>query len=140
MPSLTVPDAVRNKAALAGLDGWLAALPGIVGNHAQLQQVLLNLLLNAFDAVAPRIPAERRVRVVAHVDAAGVTIGVEDTGVGMEAAAQERAFAPFYTTKPKGMGLGLSISRTIVEAHGGTLTMSSVAGEGSVFRFTLPSS
>ncbi len=134
---------VRGEVVGKGVHLTLAsppALPGIVGNHAQLQQVLLNLLLNAFDAVAPRIPAERRVRVVAHVDAAGVTIGVEDTGVGMEAAAQERAFAPFYTTKPKGMGLGLSISRTIVEAHGGTLTMSSVAGEGSVFRFTLPSS
>lgn len=113
-------------------------LPEVIGNHAQVQQVLLNLLLNAFDAVASRPPASRRVNVGVHAEGDAVHIVVEDAGVGMDAAAQERAFAPFYTTKAKGMGLGLSISRTIAEAHGGALTASSIPGEGSVFRFTLP--
>lgn len=114
------------------------ALPEVTGNHAQLLQVLLNLLLNAFDAVAGNAPARRLVMLEAFVEGATVVVSVTDSGMGMDPAAQARAFVPFYTTKPKGMGLGLSISRSIAEGHGGSLTMRSASGEGSTFRFALP--
>lgn len=113
-------------------------LPRVTGNHAQLLQVLLNLLLNAFDAVAGNAAARRHVTLEAQVEGATVVVSVTDNGIGMDEAAQERAFVPFYTTKAKGMGLGLAISRSIAEGHGGTLTLRSTAGEGSSFRFVLP--
>jgi two-component system NtrC family sensor kinase len=67
-----------------------------------------------------------------------VSVEVRDWGTGMDEAALARIFQPFFTTKPKGMGLGLSISRTIVEAHGGTLSVHSAPGQGSTFRIELP--
>ncbi|MCC7061056.1 MAG: hypothetical protein IT508_12570, partial [Burkholderiaceae bacterium] len=115
-----------------------AALGIVVGNHSQIQQVLLNLLLNAFDAVAGRSAGMRQVVVTAAVDASHVSIEVSDNGVGMDEAAQTRAFLPFYTTKAKGMGLGLVISRSIAEEHGGSLTLRSTPGVGTVFRLLLP--
>jgi len=132
---------VRGEVVGKGVSLSLAdsqALPAVVGNHAQVQQVLLNLLLNAFDAVAGNAPAARRVALSALADGATVVVSVTDNGVGMDESAQGRAFAPFYTTKPKGMGLGLSISRSIAEAHGGSLTLRSTVGEGTTFRFALP--
>jgi signal transduction histidine kinase len=114
------------------------ALPCVTGNHAQVLQVVLNLVLNAFDAVARLAPGKRRVKVSAGESGASVIIAVVDNGVGMDEAAQLRAFAPFYTTKPKGMGLGLSISRSIAESHGGSLSVRSSANDGSEFRFVLP--
>jgi signal transduction histidine kinase len=68
----------------------------------------------------------------------GVSVEVRDSGPGMDAETLARIFQPFFTTKPKGMGLGLSISRTIVEAHGGTLSAQSAPGKGSTFRIELP--
>ncbi len=115
-----------------------AALGTVVGNHSQIQQVLLNLLLNAFDAVAGNSAGLRQVVVTAAVDASHVSIEVSDNGVGMDEAAQGRAFVPFYTTKAKGMGLGLVISRSIAEEHGGSLTLRSTPGVGTVFRLLLP--
>lgn len=116
------------------------ALPPVVGNHAQLQQVVLNLMLNGFDAVAGNPAVARNVTVTARQAAGRVIVEVADNGTGMDEAALARAFTPFFTTKPKGMGLGLSISRSIVEAHGGTLTVRSRPHEGSVFRLELPAS
>ncbi len=114
------------------------ALPKVAGNRVQIQQVLLNLLVNGFDAVAGNAPGSRRVAVAARPSAAGVTVTVTDSGRGMDEATLARVFQPFFTTKARGMGLGLSISRTIVAAHGGTLTVQSAAGEGTTFRLELP--
>lgn len=113
-------------------------LPPVTGNHALLQQIVLNLLLNGFDAVAGNAAGARRVTVTASEDSGRVHVEVADNGAGMDAAALARAFTPFYTTKPKGMGLGLAISRSIAESHGGTLTVRSQPRAGSVFRLELP--
>jgi C4-dicarboxylate-specific signal transduction histidine kinase len=114
------------------------ALPCVTGNHSQVLQVALNLVLNAFDAVARNAPGNRRVTVSASGRANSVVVSVVDNGSGMDEPTQLRAFAPFYTTKPKGMGLGLSISRSIAESHGGSLSVRSAPGEGSEFCLTLP--
>ena len=115
------------------------ALPKLVGDRVQLQQVLINLLINAMDAVAANARGERRVAVRAHPSATGVTVEVVDSGPGMDEATLARVFEPFFTTKPRGMGLGLAISRTIVSAHGGMLGARSRPGEGTTFRVELPS-
>ncbi len=114
------------------------ALPKIVGDRVQLQQVALNLLSNAIDAVATSDRPVREVTVLAARSDDGVRVEVRDSGAGMDAETLARIFQPFFTTKPKGMGLGLSISRTIVEAHGGTLSAHSAPGTGSTFRIELP--
>ena len=113
------------------------ALPKVVGDRVQLQQVVLNLLSNAIDAVAAG-DRPREVAVLADRCDDGVSVEVRDSGAGMNGETLARIFQAFFTTKPKGMGLGLSISRTIVEAHGGTLSAHSVPGKGSTFRIELP--
>ena len=114
------------------------ALPKVVGDRVQLQQVVLNLLSNAIDAVAAGDPSAREVAVLASRCGDGVSVEVRDSGTGMDRETLARIFQPFFTTKPKGMGLGLSISRTIVEAHGGTLSAHSAPGKGSTFQLELP--
>ncbi len=114
------------------------ALPKVVGDRVQLQQVVLNLLSNALDAVAAGDRPAREVTVRAGRSGDGVHVEVRDSGIGMDAEMLARIFQPFFTTKPKGMGLGLSISRTIVEAHGGTLAAHSAPGLESTFRIELP--
>ncbi len=109
-----------------------------VADRVQLQQVLLNLLLNAFDAVATCPAGTRQVQLRARADDSALVIEVKDRGVGMDEATCARIFQPFFTTKPGGMGLGLSICQTIVGSHGGTLTASSKPGQGSCFRLMLP--
>ncbi len=116
-----------------------AGLPPVAGHRIELQQVVLNLLLNAFDAVDP-FPAERR-EIVVRARLAGqgaVVVAVSDRGTGIGSADLERIFAPFHTTKATGLGIGLSISRTIVCAHGGRLWAENNPGGGATFRFTLP--
>lgn len=113
-------------------------IPSMVGDRVQIQQVLINLLLNAFDAVADHDAGQRRVELCARPTAGGVGIEVTDHGAGMDEATVARIFQPFFTTKPGGMGLGLSISQTIVATHGGTLSVRSEPGSGSVFRIELP--
>jgi signal transduction histidine kinase len=113
-------------------------LPKVVGDRVQLQQVALNLLSNAIDAVAGSDRPAREVAVLASRCGDGVSVEVRDSGAGMDRETLARIFQPFFTTKPKGMGLGLSISRTIVEAHGGTLSAHSAPGAGSTFRIELP--
>ncbi len=114
-------------------------LTPVVGDRVQIQQVLMNLLLNAFDAVAANEPGSRRVTVSAGPSQAGVAVVVTDQGCGMDEETLARIFQPFFTTKPGGMGLGLSISQSIMAAHGGTLTARSDAGHGTVFTIELPS-
>ncbi len=109
-----------------------------VADRVQVQQVLLNLILNGFDAVARNERGARRVEVVARATRDGVSIEVTDHGCGMDELTLSRIFQPFFTTKPGGMGLGLSISQTIVAAHGGKLTVRSTPGVGTTFRMELP--
>jgi two-component system sensor kinase FixL len=118
-----------------------ANLPPVRGDRVHLQQVLLNLILNGMDAMDEASQENRRVTVNARVDnARTVEIAVSDTGPGIALEKLAQIFDPFFTTKPTGMGMGLAISRTIVESHGGRLwgENNGDAG-GATFRFTLPS-
>ena len=114
-------------------------LPPARGDRVQLQQVLLNLMLNGFEAMAER-PVDDRQMVVRtqRVDAKTIQVGVQDYGSGIESAKLERIFEPFYTTKPEGLGMGLSICRSLIEAHNGRLWAVSNPDGGATFSFTLP--
>jgi two-component system sensor kinase FixL len=116
-------------------------LPPVRGDRVHLQQVLLNLLLNGLDALNGSIGRDRLVTLTARLNGMQtVEIAVSDTGHGIPRDKLQQVFDPFFTTKPNGMGMGLSISRSIIEAHGGTLWAENKNGYGSgaVFRFTLP--
>jgi PAS domain S-box-containing protein len=117
-------------------------LPPILGDRIQLQQVMLNLLTNAIEAMRDVADRSRELMVSAHrheVGAgAGVRVVVEDTGVGFEQANVERLFQALYTTKPDGLGMGLSISRSIILSHGGRLWATPNASYGATFQFVVP--
>jgi len=105
----------------------------------QIQQVLVNLLQNAIDAVKDQPPQRRNITIVADTAGAGqLEVAVVDQGTGVAEADVERIFAPFVTSKPYGLGMGLPISRAIVEDHGGTLRLEGKPEHGATFRFTLP--
>jgi two-component system sensor kinase FixL len=114
-------------------------LPAILVDHIQIEQVLINLLRNGIDAIDTG-NAKRRSMVVAagRRDAGSIEISVADSGPGVPAELVEKIFDPFVTTKSCGMGMGLSISRSIVEAHGGNLRMVQSGGSGAIFAFDLP--
>ena len=120
------------KTRLAG------TLPPVRGDRVQLQQVLLNLIMNAIESMGAVAARTRLLTIATKFDAAGVSIKVKDRGVGLDEASLERVFEPFYTTKPQGMGIGLAISRSIVEAHGGQLWATRNRGPGATFEFRLP--
>jgi PAS domain S-box-containing protein len=114
-------------------------LPAVRGDKVQLQQVLLNLLLNAFDAVRNSPENERSVAVEADRDGASMLkIAVHDRGIGLTGDEVAKIFQPFYSTKRDGLGMGLSICRSIVEAHGGRLWAENNFDRGATFYFTLP--
>jgi signal transduction histidine kinase len=115
-------------------------LPPVLGDLVQLEQVLLNLVVNAMNAMIDVEPSERRVEIRAGMDTEdpSVTIRVADRGVGLKPEDMLRLFEAFHTTKPNGMGLGLAISRSIVEAHGGRLWAERNDERGAVFAFRLP--
>lgn len=114
-------------------------LPMITGDRVHLSQVLINLILNGMDAINESTDARRRITVAARAVAdASIEIAVADSGTGIPAETLPRIFDPFYTTKSSGMGMGLSVSRTIVEAHGGRLWAENDTEGGAIFRFTLP--
>ena len=115
-----------------------ADLPAVLGDRLQVQQVLLNLILNAIDAMSAVTERRRElfIRSARHPD--GVLIQVEDSGKGLDLERLDRIFEPFFTTKPRGIGMGLSIGRWIVEAHGGRLWATPGVSQGAVFQFTLP--
>ena len=114
-------------------------LPPVRGDRVHLQQVLLNLILNGMDALNGASREDRRVSVTALLDGAQtVEIAVSDTGTGIPADKLAHVFDPFFTTKLNGMGMGLPISRTIIEAHGGRFWAENNDSGGATFRFTLP--
>ena len=113
-------------------------LPRIHADRVQLQQVMLNLIVNGIQAINDVADGQRDLLITTEGTEHGVRVGVRDTGPGVSPEKFELLFEPFYTTKPNGMGMGLSICRSIIEAHGGRLWASGHASEGAVFQFTIP--
>src|SRR5215467_7669350 len=131
------PDAVLRSCQLeTSLD---ANLPAIDGDPVQLQQVLLNLMINAFDAMRDTPVPRRKVVIATESNGDGtVRTSVRDYGAGISKEMQEQVFDPFFSTKSEGLGMGLAIVRSIVEAHGGTITAENVDDGGARFEFVLP--
>jgi C4-dicarboxylate-specific signal transduction histidine kinase len=115
-------------------------LPRVQGDRVQLQQVMLNLIVNAIQAMSDIGEGARELQI--SIDAVpsegGVRVGVRDTGPGLSPESLSRLFEPFYTTKPEGMGMGLLICRSIIEAHGGRLWATRCEPRGALFQFTIP--
>jgi NO-binding membrane sensor protein with MHYT domain len=131
---------VRNETARNGVQVGLrlaAGLPRVQGDRVQLQQVLINLIMNAIDAMRTATDRARYLDIMSAKHADGVVVRVQDSGIGLDPDRLERIFEPFYTTKPQGIGIGLSISRSIIESHGGRL-WTEPASYGAIFQFTLP--
>jgi C4-dicarboxylate-specific signal transduction histidine kinase len=131
------PDAVLHSCQLdTSLD---ANLRTIEADPVQLQQVLLNLIINAFDAMRDTPVARRKVVIATQSNGDGtVRASVRDHGVGISEEMRDRLFDPFFSTKSEGLGMGLAIVRSIVEAHGGTITAEDVDDGGARFEFVLP--
>jgi C4-dicarboxylate-specific signal transduction histidine kinase len=114
-------------------------LSPVSGDRVHLSQVMLNLIINAMDAVTDLEPARRRIVVrCRRTPESEIELAVSDSGPGIPPENLTRVFEPFFTTKAAGMGMGLSVSRTIVEAHGGRLTAANLPQGGAEFRITLP--
>jgi C4-dicarboxylate-specific signal transduction histidine kinase len=132
----------QNQARRAGvvLKRELATdLPRVRGDRVQLQQVILNLVINGLEAIANNKNGERELSISSGIDdSKDMTIAVRDTGEGLDPANLERVFDAFFTTKADGMGMGLAISRTIIESHGGRLWATPNSPRGAIFQFTLP--
>jgi signal transduction histidine kinase len=130
----------RKRIALA-LD-LAGGLPPVCGDRVQLQQVVLNLVLNAIEALGQPPGPEGRPRQLSVRSAAGgagaVTVSVGDSGPGIAPEHLDQVFDAFFTTKPGGIGVGLAISRSILEAHGGTIRAETPPRGGAAFHFTLP--
>jgi signal transduction histidine kinase len=112
-------------------------LPLIQGDGIQLQQVTLNLIINAIEAMSTSDERSRDLHITTAKSNDGVIVSVRDSGPGVDSTKLERIFDAFYTTKPSGLGMGLSICREIIEMHGGQL-WATTNSRGAVFQFTLP--
>jgi signal transduction histidine kinase len=111
----------------------------VYGDRVQLQQVLLNLIMNSIEAMSATADLPRTLTVSSELTTTGgMLMTVEDTGAGLDPAIADRIFDGFFTTKPNGMGMGLSICRSIIEAHGGQIWASPCASHGAIFQFILP--
>ena len=146
---INLNDVVTNAVQIIGSDALLhacelktsleAALPIVEVDPVQIQQVLINLILNAFDAMRDTPVSKRRVEIMTRENGDGaVRISVRDYGVGISDEMRSRIFEQFFTTKPEGLGMGLAIVRSIVEEHAGTIEAENAEGEGARFHFTLP--
>jgi signal transduction histidine kinase len=114
-------------------------LPIIAGDRVQLQQVVLNLILNALQAMGAVSEGARQLLITTRqIEVNNLYVGVQDTGPGLSPETLPRLFEPFYTTKPNGMGMGLTICRSIVESHGGRLWVSACQPHGALFQFAIP--
>jgi PAS domain S-box-containing protein len=154
---LTGPELQKNRVTLR--TQFADDLPIVIGDKIQLQQVILNLLLNGIEAMKGIAEGQRELRIssrkvteilseaakaviegayLTEPESTSVLISVQDSGPGLDATELQRAFEPFYTTKPLGMGMGLAISRSIIEAHNGRLWATTDAPRGATFQFTLP--
>jgi signal transduction histidine kinase len=134
---LTRAEAEGHRAALE--TELSSELPPVPGDHIQLQQVILNLVLNALEATDAGDAARRKVEVeTAREGATDIRVTVRDAGKGLDPQDLEKVFGAFYTTKPHGMGMGLAISRSIIQAHGGRLWATPNAPRGAAFHVTLP--
>jgi C4-dicarboxylate-specific signal transduction histidine kinase len=117
----------------------LGKVPPVLADRVQLQQVILNLVMNGVDAVNERQDGPRNLVISTRaLDEGQVTMTVQDSGVGVDPAVFDKLFDPFFTTKPDGMGMGLSVSRSIIESHGGRLWASLNEGPGATFHVSLP--
>ncbi|WP_375458958.1 ATP-binding protein [uncultured Enterovirga sp.] len=137
-----VVEASEGELRLAGilLEADLEAdLPPVIGNPVQLHQVVSNLVDNAIEAMRPVTGRRRVLRVTSkRHDSGEILVSIEDTGTGLDPAHEDDIFAPFFTTKPDGMGMGLMFCRSAVEAHGGRLWTAANVPHGACFRFSLP--
>ena len=135
---LTRSEAMKNRVRVQ--TELFESLPLVRGDRVELQQVILNLILNALEAMSEMSEGSRELLIGdrARPSRARCCVAVRDSGPGLAPAALERLFSAFYTTKPNGLGLGLSICRSIIEAHGGRLWASANSPRGAVFQFTLP--
>jgi signal transduction histidine kinase len=134
---LTRVEALRNRVSVQ--TQFAKDLPVISGDRVQLQQVVLNFILNAVQAMGAVNEGARQVLITTRqIELNDLYVGVQDTGPGLSPETLSRLFEPFYTTKPNGMGMGLTICRSIVEAHGGRLWASACQPHGALFQFTIP--
>jgi len=133
--SLLLKNDIRRNSVTVRLE-LAENLPEIAGDRVQLEQVLMNLMLNAIEAMHD---AKGDLTITSQsTDDGHLSISVSDTGVGIPADKIDQIFDTFFTTKPQGTGMGLAISRSIVESHGGRLWATSNSERGSTFQFTLP--
>jgi C4-dicarboxylate-specific signal transduction histidine kinase len=134
--ALTRTEAATNHVSVR--TEFAEVLPRVQGDRVQLQQVLLNLIINAIDAMSDVREEERELFISTRNGPDGVSVEVRDSGPGLAPATLDRVFEAFYTTKPDGLGMGLSICRSIVEEHGGRLRASANLLRGASFQFVLP--
>jgi C4-dicarboxylate-specific signal transduction histidine kinase len=136
--ALTRAEAANNSVSVR--TQFAGDLPPVQGDRVQLQQVMLNLIVNAIQAMSYIGEGARELQISIDADPSegGVRVGVRDTGPGLSPESLSRLFEPFYTTKPEGMGMGLSICRSIIEAHGGRLWAIPCEPLGALFQFTIP--
>jgi signal transduction histidine kinase len=129
---------VRRNRVLLKTD-LAADFPPVLGDRIQLQQVLLNLLINGIEAMRAVTDRSRELIIRSQKEETdAICVAVQDAGVGIDPQDMHRIFTAFFTTKPEGLGMGLAISRSIIEAHGGRLWACPNAGPGATFQFTLP--
>jgi len=126
------------RAGIAVQAELASEIPSVIGDRVQLQQVILNLIMNAVDAMAATSERSRRLIIRSASSPEGVLVQVQDFGKGVDAGDTEHIFEPFFTTKPQGIGIGLSISRSIVESYGGRIWVTPGSPVGTVFQFILP--
>jgi len=136
--ALTRSELTSNRVSLQ--TQFAQSLPLVQGDRVQLQQVILNLIVNAIEAMSGTSEGARELWISTGINASnGALVAVRDSGPGLGRASLEHLFDAFYTTKSRGMGMGLSICRSIVEAHGGRIWAEANVPQGAAFQFTLPS-
>jgi C4-dicarboxylate-specific signal transduction histidine kinase len=129
-------DAMRRRIAIRA--DLVPSLPKVKADRVQLQQVVLNLMMNGMDSMAEATGRAKELLISARGDESEILVRVEDSGMGLDTDAADKIFNPFFTTKAHGIGMGLSISRSIIESHEGRLWASPRPSGGAVFQFTLP--